>query len=288
MAAWCSANVSCRRPRRRLRLALAALGLLLGPSAGPAAARPVDVALVLALDSSSSVTPNEFELQTDGLAAAFRNPAVRAAIASNPTKAIAVMVMEWSNGDFQTVDMPWTIVDGDAAADHLADDLENQSRLVWGGGTSIGGAIEFALGQLRQVPAEPQRRVIDVSGDGRHNMGPSLEAARAHAAAADVTINGLAMINEEPDLLQFYRQSVILGRNAFALRADDYRAFAAALVEKLTHEISDVPMSALPGPVRLARRGNHPAQAGVCGIGHDGGAAVCGTGRTPSVGAGPP
>ena len=50
----------------------------------PAAAQqPVDLELVLAVDISSSVSRDEYALQMGGLAAAFRDPAVVAAIARN-------------------------------------------------------------------------------------------------------------------------------------------------------------------------------------------------------------
>ena len=57
---------------RQLGLAaVAALGLALEPAA---AETPVELELVLAIDTSSSVDTREFSLQVGGYAAAFREP----------------------------------------------------------------------------------------------------------------------------------------------------------------------------------------------------------------------
>src|SRR3546814_6923877 len=63
----------------------------------PAArAESVDLELVLAIDSSASVDHNEFNLQLEGLAYAFREPDLGAAIGNGAVGAIAVKLMEWA------------------------------------------------------------------------------------------------------------------------------------------------------------------------------------------------
>src|SRR6201998_3048804 len=63
----------------------------------PKAAEPdVAVALVLAVDTSGSVSMGRFELQKEGYAAAFRNPQVLNAIRSLATQSIAVTMMQWT------------------------------------------------------------------------------------------------------------------------------------------------------------------------------------------------
>ena len=58
-------------------------------------------------------------------------------------------------------------------------------------------------------------------------------------AAAGITINGLCVLNEEPDLLASYTAEVIGGPGAFALPCPDYAAFALAMERKLTREIAE-------------------------------------------------
>jgi hypothetical protein len=55
-------------------------------------------------------------------------------------------------------------------------------------------------------------------------------------AAAGITINGLCILHEEPDLLTSYTQQVIGGPGAFAVTCKDYADFAEAMRHKLTRE----------------------------------------------------
>jgi hypothetical protein len=90
---------------------------------------------------------------------------------------------------------------------------------------------------LASCPAEATRLVLDVSGDGRHNQGGPPAPVRDIGVGAGVTINALAVLNEEPDLLDHYRAEVIGGPGSFALHTPDYEAFAQAMREKLLREI---------------------------------------------------
>ena len=56
----------------------------------------VDLALVLAIDVSKSISAEEHRLQLDGYAAAFRRRAVLDAIADGANGVIAVTVLEWA------------------------------------------------------------------------------------------------------------------------------------------------------------------------------------------------
>jgi hypothetical protein len=225
-----------------------ALALLVAASLCIAADRPdrVDLKLVLAVDSSSSVDPEEFALQMAGIAEAFRAPAVQAAIEGGLHRAIAVSVIEWSNAAWQRENIGWTVIHDGASARAFADQVENAPRLIYGGATSISGALRFALKQLAASPVPAERAVIDVSGDGSHNQGAPLAEARQTVLSAGVTINGLAIINEEPDLERYYRTEVVGGPGAFALAARDYEDFAGAILRKLLREIEAVPVAGAP------------------------------------------
>ncbi len=91
---------------------------------------------------------------------------------------------------------------------------------------------------LAALPAPAARQVIDVAGDGRSNAGPDPRPIRDRLAAAGVTINGLCVLHEEPDLLQSYTAEVIGGPGAFALACTDYAGFAEAMRRKLVREMA--------------------------------------------------
>lgn len=224
------------------------LAVLLGSL--PAAAAPlpeVDVALVLAVDSSSSVDRAEFALQMEGLTAAFRDPAVHAAIASGPRRAVAVTLLEWSDPHWQRVGIPWRILRSAEDAARLAEEIDTTPRLIDGGGTALGNALSVAVRLLQTAPVKAERKIIDISGDGAQNLGRALAPVRASALKAGITLNGLAIVNEEPDLEEYYRTVLIGGPDAFVLRAADYADFTEAIRQKLIRELT-VPVARAPRP----------------------------------------
>ncbi len=198
----------------------------------------MDLALCLAVDGSSSVDYDEFGLMLGGTAAAFRDDAVAAAIAAGPRGAIAACLLMWSGTGAQAVAVPWTRIDGAAAAAAFADEVENAPRLVPAGATALGEGMAAGLALLADCPAEATRLVMDVSGDGRHNQGRPPGPVRDIGVGAGVTINALAVLNEEPDLLEHYQAEVIGGPGAFAMHTPDYAAFAEAIREKLLREVA--------------------------------------------------
>jgi Protein of unknown function (DUF1194) len=208
--------------------------------AGAAApATPVAVQLVLAVDVSGSVDQTRFELQRGGYEAAFRSPAVQRAIRSTATGSIAVAMLQWTGPALHVVAVDWTVIDDAASAEGFADAIARAPRALFGGGTSISGAIDFSLAMLARSPFPAQRRVIDVSGDGANNRGRPAEDARDEAVEANVVINGLPILALEPDLDVYYRQNVIGGPGAFVIAARSYEEFAQAIRSKLITEIAD-------------------------------------------------
>lgn len=201
----------------------------------------VDLALCLAVDASSSVDYDEFALMLGGYAAAFRDPEVAGALAAGPRGATAVALLVWSGRGAQDVAIGWTRLDGVAAAASFADAVEGSPRLVPPGATALGEGMAAGLALLGRFPAEARRSVLDVSGDGRHNQGRPPGPVRDIGVAAGVTINALAVVNEEPDLLDHYIAEVIGGPGAFAMETPDYGAFAQAIREKLLRELTAAP-----------------------------------------------
>ncbi|MBP0494564.1 DUF1194 domain-containing protein [Pararoseomonas indoligenes] len=205
--------------------------------------RDVDVALCLAVDASSSVDHDEFGLMMGGLAAAFRDPEVVAAAAGGPRGAAAVAAVLWSGPGAQAVAVPWMVVDGEESAAALADAVDSAPRLVPAGATALGEGLTAALRLLAEFPAKAGRQVVDVSGDGAGNAGIPSGPVRDAAVGAGVTVNGLAVVNEEPDLPAHYAAEVIGGPGAFVMECADYAAFAEAIRRKLVRELRAAPTS---------------------------------------------
>lgn len=213
-----------------------------------AAAQPVRLELVLAVDCSSSVNRDEFSLQMEGIAGAFEDAAVLAALTQIGDGGIAVGLLQWSSAGAQTRAIAWTRIDSAAGAVAFAAQVRGTGRLVAGGATALGNAIETAAAWTRDNSYQGERVVIDVSGDGRSNEGGSPAFARAAAIRAGVTINGLAILNEEPDLARYYLAGVVGGPGAFLLTAEDFDDFATAMRRKLFFEIAGAPVAQLPAP----------------------------------------
>jgi hypothetical protein len=236
---------------------LVALGLMLG-AAAPAGAqerRAVDLELALLVDVSSSVNDEEFRLQADGLAAAFRAPAVVDALRRLARRGVAVSVIQWADHENQRTSVDWMLLRGDADTRRLAARIEAMPRLDHRGHTAIGSALAFALKSLEANRFTGLRRVIDVSGDGRANDGVPLHAQRDRALERGVTVNGLAILNELPHLDRYFHKYLIGGAGSFVIVARDYVDFAAAMTRKLLREIDAVPLAG-----RRPRNPSHQAR----------------------------
>lgn len=199
--------------------------------------RAVDVALVLAIDISASVSADEHSLQMAGLAAALQSPEVREAIQSGPHQRIAITVTQWSGLRVQRVVVPWTVVDSDEAARKLAVRVLAAPRADPGGGTSISLALEHAAGLFNSAPPAT-RRVIDLSTDGINNIGPPLERIRSQIKRKEITINGLAISSDWPRLQDYLDTHVITGSSAFSVTASGFKDFEDTMRVKLIREIS--------------------------------------------------
>ncbi len=232
--------------RRRLSVAVAlALAFSVLPF-GVRADTPVDLELVLAVDVSGSVDPEEARLQRDGYVQAFLNDKVQRAVRGGPFGRIAVVYVEWAGDLFQRVVVDWTLLSDPASVRSFALAVAEApiSSQQW---TSISGVIDFAVPLFDGNGVEGIRRVIDVSGDGENNRGRPVEMARDAAVARGITINGLPILNDRPNpwggapptnLDVYYRDHVIGGPGAFLIPALDFSVFADAILSKLLLEVS--------------------------------------------------
>ncbi len=232
---------------------LRALGLALGVAVGAAAPadaqdrRAVDLELALAVDASGSVSDEEFSLQVRGLAEAFRHRSVGQAIRAAGDLGLAAALIQWSDHRSQVLAVDWTVIHDEKTAGDFAEKVENISRSV-AGNTAIGSVLEFAIPQFAANGFQGRRMVIDISGDGRTNEGPESWLGRDAAVAHGITVNGLAILNEDPTLDHYYLTNVVGGTGAFVMTANHYGAFREAIVAKLIKEISGAPLAQRPAP----------------------------------------
>jgi len=221
-----------------MRFFLGILAAFLFLSGAADAQTTVNLQLVLAVDASGSVNQARFELQKQGYAAAFRNPRVINAITGSGRQGIAVAMVQWTGPTLHVLVLDWTAVRDGATAIAVAAAIEAVPRKLFGGGTSISGAIDFSLELLARSPFRGERRVIDISGDGSNNAGRPILMARDEAVRAGVVINGLPILSVEPGLDSYYRDFVIGGPGSFMVVAANYDNFADAILNKLVNEIA--------------------------------------------------
>jgi len=235
------AGVQAGTMQIQCRLSLALIVLAAALFGGPAPARAqaeVDLKLALMVDASGSVDRYRFELQKRGYVAALRNPRVLGAVMGGRTQSIAISMVQWTGPFLQIVVLPWTVIKDEASINAAASVVERTPRQLFGGGTSISGAIDYAMAMFPQAPFKSERQVIDISGDGSNNGGRSVIRARDEAVAKDVTINGLPILAVEPYLDQYFRDYVIGGPGAFMIVAKDFESFGDAILKKMIIEIA--------------------------------------------------
>lgn len=202
-----------------------------------ARAASVDLALVMAVDVSESVDAEEYALQHEGIARAFEDPALVAAVTGGKNGAIDALVLEWSDRDKQVITVDWTHISDQASAAAFAAKVR-ASRRSSNGLTAIGDALLAAKAAFERLPDTAARRVVDVSGDGMANIGPPPQQVRDLLVADGITVNGLAILKTEPWLDSYYDQYVVGGPGSFLMQVADFPSFVAAMRQKLLSEVT--------------------------------------------------
>lgn len=259
------------RPRH-FRPALCA-GLILavaGAVPGTAAAEVVDVELILAVDVSLSMSPDELAIQRDGYAAALTHDQVIRAIRDGVHGRIALAYVEWAGSHMQNVVVPWTVISSaeDAAAFAAKLTLHPPSSARR---TSIAGALHFSADLFAESEHRGMKRVVDISGDGPNNQGPLVTGARDALVAQGITINGLPLMTsggfssvyDLAELDRYYEHCVIGGPGAFMIPVNDWAQFPEAVRRKLVLELAGGPQDA----ASLARPAAAAGEAVDCEIG---------------------
>ena len=202
-----------------------------------------DLALILAADCSASVTFDEFNLIAGGMAVALRDPTVVRGLLTGRHGGSQAAVLLFSGRDAQDVVVDWQVLRSPAEAAAFADAVDNMPRALLPGLTAIGNALVAATALLARTPQRAVRSVIDVAGDGRANDGLDPRPVRDALVGAGVTINGLCVLHEEPDLVASFEREVIGGPGAFAQTCSTYKDFAGAMRRKLLREVTNQPIA---------------------------------------------
>ena len=211
----------------------------------------VDVELVLAVDISYSMDPDELALQRDGYSQALTSREFLNALKQGIHGKIAVTYFEWAGAHDQKVVVPWRVIDGPESAGSVASEI-SQAPLRRAARTSISGALLFGMTLFESSGQRGIRRVIDISGDGANNSGPLVAIARDEVLSRGITINGLPVMLKRPSystmdieqLDEYYEDCVIGGPAAFVVPVKDREKFVEAIRTKLVLEIASLPPDA--------------------------------------------
>jgi hypothetical protein len=223
---------------RRILFILVVVSICAAPTAAWEYKKEVDVVLVLAADVSPSIDSDEWGLQVQAYAAAFRSREVLQVIRDGSIGSIAVTFVQWGGTQEQSTD--WYIITGKESAEEFAHAVERMGRSEIRY-TAIGDAIDFCAKLLKSAPVSGLRKVIDVSGDGPHNSGRLPARARDDAVKKGIIINGLPILStEEPHLDLHYQRNVIGGPNSFVLPIVGFGTFESAVKQKIRLEIAGI------------------------------------------------
>jgi len=121
------------------------LSLALSLWAGAAFAQDCRLALLLALDVSSSVDAREDQLQRGGMVSALISPSVEAAFFATDLP-VALAVYEWSGRYNQEVLLDWVMIDSKAALVRAAEVIAKSKRSHNDFPTAMGYALGFGAG----------------------------------------------------------------------------------------------------------------------------------------------
>jgi hypothetical protein len=221
---------------------------------------PVDTELVLAVDVSYSMDPEEQQIQREGYIEALTSREFMGAIRAGTHGKVAVLYFEWAGPTDQKIIVPWRMIDGPETADAFASEIA-RAPYRRASRTSIGGALMFAKPLFAASGFRGLRRVVDVSGDGPNNSGPLVEPQRDDLVAAGITINGLPLMLNRPNSFSmdienldiYYEDCVIGGPGAFVIPVRERAQFKEAIRTKLILEVAELMARVVPAQARRPR-----------------------------------
>lgn len=188
-----------------------------------------EIGLILAIDISGSVIDSNYIMQRDATA-----QAIEQVISPNPNLPIAIAVTMW--GQNSHVVLPWQIIRTRNDARIVANRLRNIER-PGAGLTNMVTAIDQAIEMFDNIPCSAERKIIDISGDGRSDQR-DVNSARDRAQLLEIQINGLPILSDvEPELDKYFRENVITF-DGFVIPSNQWNDFFRSIRNKLTLEIA--------------------------------------------------
>ncbi|MGB3245402.1 MAG: DUF1194 domain-containing protein [Sulfitobacter sp.] len=217
-------------------------------------------ALALGLDVSGSVDAREYRLQLGGVAQALDNPDVRAKLMAMPSAPVRLLIYEWSGPNDQAVLVPWITIDSETSLDQITETLRQTARRDATPGTALGVAMTLGRIHLDQQ-MDCWKRTLDISGDGKSNLGPRPREVRGMIEPSGITINALVIGVDDPnigdirqseigELSAYFKAEVILGPEAFVMTAIGFADYARAMTQKLLRELDGLVFSQATLPAR--------------------------------------
>jgi hypothetical protein len=191
------------------------------------------VALVLLMDASASILPQEWAMQRDATAAAFEEEGVLRAITRDG--GVAVTALAFSDAVTPMLGWHHLRTAEDAAA--FAAALRAAPR-GFASGTDIGAALFAGLRAFADAPCQAEQEVIDLATDGEAAEAP-VQAARAYAEAKGIRINaiGVGALEAAAPGREHLRDHAVTG-TGFALAAESWERLPLAIWRKLTLELA--------------------------------------------------
>ena len=211
----------------------------------PSGEMPVDVQLVLAVDVSYSMDPEEQQLQREGYIAAITSREFIQALRQGMHAKVAVTYIVWAGIHHREIIVPRRLIVAPESADAYAAEIA-RAKYTRASRTSISGALLFGAPLFDGSGFRGMRRVIDVSGDGVNNNGPPVASIRDELVAKGITINGLPIMLKRPnfgmmdigELDVYFEDCVIGGPGAFVIPIKERHQFKDAIRTKLVLEIA--------------------------------------------------
>ncbi|WP_300037998.1 DUF1194 domain-containing protein [uncultured Roseobacter sp.] len=230
----------------------ALLALVVLPQAVSAQCRQ---ALALGLDVSGSVDLREYRLQLDGLVTALNDAEIVSLLLSTPSAPVSILVYEWSGPEDQVLLVPWTDIRTVDDLHQVSVTLSRVERRASTPGTALGTAVLRGRDYLEQKKT-CWKRTLDISGDGKSNLGPRPRDVKSAVSSLGITVNALVIGADAPasgdrrqvelgELSSYFRAEVITGPDAFVQTAVGFEAYAEAMTLKLKRELDGPAISAL-------------------------------------------
>jgi hypothetical protein len=211
------------------------------------------------MDMSGSVDPQEWRLQTEGLARAFEHPTIQNIL--NSGKHVAVRELVYG-GKATTQGEEWHVLtraeDAPALSAYFRD-MDYIDHTQHQGGTTVIQAMEDSLNMIQGCPLGNAKLVVDIQGDGvddlyfgspkdsyspgqtrlQHDQDMGILHARINDE--NVEVNGLPIIDPngvDTGLYDYYQEYVAPYGRVFT--AHGFEDFERAIILKLAFELASL------------------------------------------------